>query len=390
MPRSCQPLRSRPPRSTRRGAIAALVAVLLPVLLVMVGFGINVAYMELTRTQLRISCDAAAKAALVNFGATQQQASACALGQSVSAANPVGGQPLVIPSGNFVFGNAAKNPLTGVYTFTPGLAPMNSVQVTGAITLPHLFASFLPSASFTLDQVSVTSRVSHDIVLVLDRSASMAFDLSNNEFSYPSDRSTFTQLQNYFTPPSPTGSRWYELTQAVNLFIGVLQSRNLDAHVALVTYAENYALGNYSATEASLDVPLSGVYSLIPAAMDVWGQKPLLGDTNISAGLAMAQAELTGPLARVTANRTIILLTDGVATTGNLDIPGLTLSDRTGSEIITHVITFGGEASTGSVATSMQGAAQNGNGMYFNAPTAAQLQQAFQEIADSLPAVLIN
>ena len=35
-------------------------------------------------------------------------------------------------------------------------------------------------------------------------------------------------------------------------------------------------------------------------------------------------------------------------------------------------------------------AASNGNGMFFNAATAAQLQQAFQQIADSLPAVLIK
>ncbi len=55
------------------------------------------------------------------------------------------------------------------------------------------------------------------------------------------------------------------------------------------------------------------------------------------------------------------------------------------------MITFGAEAAGGSsYGTAMQLAATNGNGMYFNAPTAGQLSTAFTTIADSLPAVLIK
>jgi hypothetical protein len=169
-----------------------------------------------------------------------------------------------------------------------------------------------------------------------------------------------------------------------------LQARNLDVHVGLVTFAENYSFGSYSATEASLDVPLTATYSQIPTAMNVWGQSPLLGNTNIEAGLNLAQTELTGPDARTTANRAIILLSDGVATSGNLNIPSLTLAARTSSGIITYTIAFGGEASSGAAQAAMSGAAQNGNGVFYDAPTAAQLQTAFQQIADSLPAVFID
>ena len=56
----------------------------------------------------------------------------------------------------------------------------------------------------------------------------------------------FSPLQAYFTPPSPTGSRWNALTNAVNSFVSVLQSRNIDAHVCLVTFAETYSFGNYT------------------------------------------------------------------------------------------------------------------------------------------------
>jgi len=373
----------------RRAAIVVLVAVLLPILVLLIGFAVNVAYMEMVRTQLRISCDSAAKAGLINLGATQQTTTARAFARTVSGNNLVGGQTLSLADSNIEFGNAAKNG-NGLYIFTSGAAPLNSARVTGTMNVPYLFGAFMPGGQFTVSEVSVTSRISHDIVLVLDRSASMAFDLSANEFTYPADRSAITPLQAYFTPPSPTASRWYSLTVAVNEFVTMLQARDLDVHLALVTFAENYSLGNYSATEASLDVQLTPTYSQIPTAMSVWGQTPLLGNTNIEAGLNMAQTELTGPRARVTANRTIILLTDGVATTGNLSIPSLTLAARLNSQIVTNTITFGGEANSGSAQSAMSGAATNGNGTFYAAPTAATLQQAFQQIADSLPAVLIN
>jgi Flp pilus assembly protein TadG len=374
----------------RRGAIAVLVAVMIPVLLVLTAFAVNVSYMQMVREQLRVTCDASAKAALVNFGATQQQSSAIALAQSLANQNLVAGQTLPINSSNLLFGNATKG-TSGVYAFSAGGSPLNSVQLTGTISAPLLMPTFLPIKSFVPNQVSFVTRVSHDICLVLDRSASMAFDLSVNEFTYPADVAAGRNpLQCYFVAPSPTASRWVSLTQAVNSFVSVLQARNLDVHLALATYAEAFTFGTYSATEASLDVQLTNNFNSTVTAMNNYGQNPLLGDTNIAAGLALAQSELTGPRARTTANRTIILLTDGVATTGNTDIPGIALSYRQTNNIVMHTITFSAEAGTSAAQAAMQGAATNGNGMYFYAPTSAQLQTAFQTIADSLPAVLVQ
>lgn len=373
----------------RHGAMIPVVALTMPIVILFIGYSVNIAYMQLMRTELRLTTDSAAKAALVNFGATNSQSSAIAFGKATSANNKVGGAVLSIPTSGFKFGNSTKQS-NGAYVFNAGATPVNSVQVTATATTALPIGSMIPNGTFTCSKTAYATRVSHDIVLVLDRSASMAFDLSSSEFVYPPDRTLFSPLQSYFTPPSPTASRWAALTAAVNSFVTVLQARNLDVKVGLVTYAEDYSLGQYSSTVASLDKTLTTSTSSITTAMNAWGATPLLGDTNIAAGLALAQAELTSSRARSTADRTIILLTDGVATTGNTNIPGLTSSYRTGSSIVTHVITFGGEAATGSVATSMQTAAQNGNGMFFNAATAAQLQAAFQNIADSLPAVLVN
>ncbi len=389
LPAVLRPGRRRRP-APRRGAIAVLVAVTVPMIVLLASLAINVAYMQLIRQQLRVVTDSAAKAALVNYGATQSQSGATTFGQSVASNNLVAGKSVTIPSSNFVYGNAATNG-SGTYVFTANGTPVNSIQVTATASANYFLGMFLPSSSFSNTQSSLTTRISHDIVLVLDRSASMAFDLSNSEFSYPSDVSAGKNpLQCYFTPPSTTLSRWAALTTAVNSFVSTLQARNLDVHVGLVTYAENYTFGTFTSTESALDVTLGSNLTLLVPAMNAYGLQPLIGDTNIEAGLDTAQTELTGSRARTTSDRTIILLTDGVPTQGNTNIAQVTGSLRSNSQIVTHVITFGGEASTGSVQTSMQAAATAGYGMFFNAPTAAQLTTAFTTIADSLPAVLIK
>jgi Flp pilus assembly protein TadG len=372
----------------RLGAITLLTAITIPVLLLLTAFAVNVAYMQMIREQLRVACDSSAKAALVNYGASQNKTTAISFAQTIANANPVAGTPLSLSSSNVLFGNAAAGS-NGVYAFTKNGTPTNSVQVNGSASTPLFMATFLPLSRFTPSQTSVVTRISHDIILVLDRSASMAFDLSVNEFSYPSDRPG-PLITNYFTSPSPTLSRWASLTSAVNTFISILQARNLDVHVGLVTYAETFSFGTFSATEASLDVQLTSNYSSITTAMNAWGAVPLLGDTNIQAGLNMAATELTGPRARTTADRTIILLTDGVATAGNTDIPTIATTLRTNDQLVIDTITFSAEAGTATAQAAMQGAATNGNGLYFYAPTSAQLQTAFTTIADSLPAVLVQ
>lgn len=377
-------------RGSRRGAIAILVVAVIAVLIVLAAFAVNVAYMQLVREQLRVACDSAAKAALVNLGATQSESSAISFAQTVSNHNLVAGKPPQISAANIVFGNATPDG-SGVYEFTPGLKPFNAAKVTGNVTRGLFLQTFLPVSDFSTAQISLTTRISHDVCLVLDRSASMAFDLSNSEFSYPADVALGKNpMQIYFTRPSPSASRWRALGDAVNAFISTLQSRRLDVRVGMATYAEDFSFGSYSGNRASLDVPLTSSLSKIAAGMNGRGRSPLLGDTNIEAGLAQAALELSGPRARTTANRTIVLLTDGVPTSGNTDIPSLTLNNRQSFQIVTHVITFGGQAAGGAYQRLMMDAAENGNGKFYNAPNAADLQQAFQSIADSLPAVLIK
>ena len=47
----------------RKGAMMPVVAFMLPIIMIFVGYSINIAYMEMAQTELRLSCDSAAKAA---------------------------------------------------------------------------------------------------------------------------------------------------------------------------------------------------------------------------------------------------------------------------------------------------------------------------------------
>ena len=76
-------------RLRRRGAMLILVAVLLIVLIVTVVFSVDVAYMQLTRTQLRSATDAAARAAAESLSRTQDTAQARAAAKAIATKNLV-------------------------------------------------------------------------------------------------------------------------------------------------------------------------------------------------------------------------------------------------------------------------------------------------------------
>src|SRR5580704_12599147 len=89
---------------TRRGSIVVMAAVTIPVLLVLTAFAVNVAYMQMIRSQLRVACDASSKAALLSLGQTQSQTTARTFASTVAAKNLVAGQTLSLSSSNIIFG----------------------------------------------------------------------------------------------------------------------------------------------------------------------------------------------------------------------------------------------------------------------------------------------
>ncbi len=378
-------------RSARRGVVLVLLAFMSVAMLVFAALVINWSYIELTRTQLQAAADAAAKAALLELSENQSYDDARQAARNTALKNLVAGHQLQLSDADIVFGNGHRDGGDRV-VFTPDGVPTNSVRVdarrsggsmSGAV--PVLFAGFLQTKTFEAARYSTATRIDHDICVVVDRSGSMAWDLTGVEFSYPAELGEGSTLQAYFTPPHATGSRWAAVVNALQLFRAVILQRDLNAKIGLVSYASDYEFGYYNSERVTLDQPLSKSTQLFVDAAIGIGESPIIGDTNIAAGLETGGAALTDPaVSRFTANRTLILLTDGHPTEGlSPDVVAVGLA---GQRIDIHTITFG----EGANQALMQTVASIGRGEHYHATTDEALSEAFRQIAEQLPAVLTD
>ncbi|MEM8680422.1 MAG: pilus assembly protein TadG-related protein [Planctomycetota bacterium] len=187
----------------RKGAVAPLFALLLPVMILLSGFAINLAYMQLIRTELRVATDASARAAGVAFSELQSVDQSLTHARATAALNTVAGSPLLVDTtddmGDISFGTSTKAATGSRYQFSPlttasvrsETALASAVRVTGRrdvgsssgpvdLFMSAFFPQFTPVIS------SVATQLDRDIALILDRSGSMAFheDFTNDSASW--------------------------------------------------------------------------------------------------------------------------------------------------------------------------------------------------------------
>ncbi len=176
-------------RKSRAGTIVVMLAVLLPVLLAIAAFSVDISYMQLTRGELRAATDAAARAAGECMSRTQDVDLARLAAQNTASANRVGGKPLLLRDEEIIFGNASF--ANSTWSFTPNGTPFNSVHVTGSRTASSLaggvdlfFGRAIGTADFQPSLSTTVVRLDRDICLVLDRSSSMKFPITADDSSY--------------------------------------------------------------------------------------------------------------------------------------------------------------------------------------------------------------
>ncbi|TWT95869.1 von Willebrand factor type A domain protein [Botrimarina colliarenosi] len=383
-------IRRRHRRHDRRGATLVLIAVMSTTLVSLGALVINWSYIELTNTQLRSASDAAAKAAAVTLSQAQSEADARQAARTVASQYRIGGLTLNLSDDDIEFGNGQPNG-TGGYAFTAGEQPLNCARVvarcgpnSATASVPVLFANLLPDDAFNLSKEAIAGRFDHDVCVVVDRSASMAWDLTGTDFSYPEEYNNDSTLQNYFRPPHPTGSRWAKLIEALEVFRDVVDRRDLNAKIGLVSYSSDYTFGFYQSSKATRDQLLDANNNLFVDAAYAISQEPIIGDTNIAAGINNGRAVLLRSEGRMTANRTMILLSDGRKTEGGNPVTRAAVAAE--SRITVHTISFG----DGADQDAMEQIAQAAGGNHYHAATAAELDAAFEQIARELPAVLIH
>lgn len=365
-------------KASRRGSALVLSGWILLLLAILSAFVINLAYIELSTTQLHVASDAAARAAGRTFIVTGSKEKAVEAAKHFGQLNRVANEPLQIGEDDVIFGKSVRKDFSSRYGFSPGI-DANAVQVTarkgansagGPLKVPIPW--FLSVNDISLERSSISTQVDIDIALVIDRSGSMAYAADEKAAFPPFPKSSppgwgFGQLV-------PDNSRWRDLETAVNTFAEELSNSPIDTRLAIVSYAG----------AATLDLSLTVDVLNAPKILDKYTKNFYAGATNIGAGLQSGGGALKkgAPGSREGAIKVIVLMTDGIRTAGPNPVPIAQTLSKVGTLIFT--ITFSGEADK----LTMKAVAEKGNGRSFHADSVASLQDAFIEIVKQLPTLL--
>ncbi|MCA9060613.1 MAG: VWA domain-containing protein [Planctomycetaceae bacterium] len=390
---------------SRRGAAHILIASMLIVFVIAAALTIDLAYMQLIRTELRAATDAAAKAGAEALVRTQNEDEAVAAAVRYARMNRVAGKPFQIRPADVSIGRVTVTN-SGSYRFTEHAVPSNAIRVNGQIgnraatqAVPLFFSGILGAEDFSTSRQATAARQEVEVCLSLDRSGSMLFDMSGEDYSYPKPNpnlSTYTDWgeiwQYHLSPPHPTRSRWVVLADAIGLFLDEAERNPIPPRTSLVTWVSDYMvpLAPYQVFPAAeSDVPLprsesaawTGNRRQIEVAIEKRTRGQMLGGTNMSAGIDRAVQELTGPNSQRLSNKVVILLTDGQWNDGRDPLEAA--RDAAAQGITIHTVTM-----LSSDPGTMRRIAEITGGNFYQTSNQMQLRAAFQELARSLPVVL--
>ncbi len=329
----------------RRGAMLVLIAIMMLGFMVAVAFSVDVAMMHLSRTELRTATDAASKAAAATLADSVNVDQAIARGQQIAAANTVNGQPLLLARGDFQFGRSSEL-ADGTFAFSAADIPRNSVRVDGRRTVgslsgpvPLFFGNLLGVDFFEPQTRATATYIERDIALVVDRSGSM------------------------------TGSKFRDLTSAIDIFVNTLDETPVDEQVGLASYSEF----------ASADVFLTSDLSQISRGVRALS---LGGFTSISRGMDAGRTVMDGGRGPEFVERTMIVMTDGLHNRG--PEPRTTATALAAAGVKIHTITFGRDADR----SRMEEVARIGGGRHYHADNGDQLREIYREIALTLSTMI--
>jgi hypothetical protein len=348
------------------------------VIVAFAAFAINLTYIELARTELRIATDAAARAAgreLIRTGGDLEMAKL--KGKEAANRNFVVGQRLLLDDADFVFGTSSRNSSTQRYNFVPDTEDANAVLVNGRFSedspngpVQLCMPIVMGMGTFETSQNAIAAQSELDIALVLDRSGSMAFSIDENGASSSVPASAPAGWS--FGQAVPPNSRWHDAVNATNQFMQTLSNTPANERIALCTYNE-LAWNETDFSQESEDISIS---------LDNHTQAFEGGATNIGGGIQAGLDALSAFDGRPWATKLMIIMTDGIHNSGTA--PSTATVEAQAAGVIIYTISFSNDADT----TSMAQVASATGGKHFHAPTTEALNDAFQEIGRSLPSLL--
>lgn len=368
----------------RRGSIVALVAVLLPVLMVVMAYSIHVAYVESISSRTQVVADIVARSAGRRYATTADRELTLEAARFAAQQNPIAGAEIPVEMSDLEFGVSDRSNASVGYSFEPLTVeqeqeePGNAVRFsTGSLSnsstvvIGSLFPSLGGSSHVHPLKVAANTQGSIDIGLVLDRSGSMrwASDEDSDAAPRPADEPPG------WTPGDPISpaSRWLDTVRAVDAFIDYLRTSERREKISLSTYSHN----------TTTNLPLTQNLSLVRPALDEISNAFMGGSTAIGMGLAEGQLALLDPgPSRSWASKIMIIMTDGIHNTGMDPEPVAQALAEEG--VILFTITFGAAADQ----ERMTALAEISGGQHFHASDGSELTNAFQEIGRRLPSLL--
>ena len=367
------------PMRPRDGSVLMTVLVVLPILLLMGVFAINVAYIQTVRTKVQIVADNSARAANVVYVATGDEALALDAANEMAALNPVESVVIPLNSTDLEFGLSQRNSKNKEFTFTPGKNG-NSVRIStnsfSAGAGPSI-VSPLPIFGFTQEirpnAVAAHAQTTLDVAVIIDRSGSMVY--AANETSETWDNPAAAPPGWAYGDPAPPSSRWLDLREAVAGFCDELDRSSKVEKVALCGYADA------SATHQILTED----YQLIINQLDILSNAFVGGSTNIGDGIIEGVHAVSDPkYARPWATNAMVLMSDGKHNTGTG--PYNAIQFAVDKEIPVYTVSFSDEANK----KLMRNLANETGGSYYHAADAAELNEAFRKIARELPSMIVQ
>ncbi|MGC4005533.1 MAG: vWA domain-containing protein [Pirellulales bacterium] len=377
-------------RSARRGAVLMLVALFIVILVGMAAFAIDLSYIQLSKAQLRSAADAAAKAGAATLRKSQSTSAASSAAIAMAAKNTVNGKAFALSASDIEYGQSIKQ-TDGSWNFVVGAMPYRAMRVNAKLTagsgagpINSIFGKIFGKDNYQTTQTAVASQYDQQLVLCLDRSHSMCFDLSGIDWIYPINIALPNSLKRN---PQP-GSRWVALEDAVGDFLDILPTTSIPPKLALVTWASDITTSSYeylvtgkTSAGVTTDVALTANYETVRSAVNSRGDNIMLGGTNMSTGLQRA-IDVLNASSDTMAKKSIILMTDGLWNQG-ID-PTVTAANAKAAGIVVNTITF---LPTADQSTMIEIARITG-GKHYLATDEASLRAAFVELATSLPVVL--
>jgi hypothetical protein len=363
---------------------------MITVLVIMAGVTINLGYISLLRTQQKVAIDASAKAAVEALVRTEDQAAAATAAQTIAGMHKVGSETVSVALENIHFGRSEEQS-DGSFLFQKDLTPPNSARIisllgaAGDTPAVPLFFPGMKHGKFRGSVASVSTFLMNEVVLCLDRSGSMKFDMTGTSWSYPDGGFSWDR---YYGPAHSTESRWAHLRAAIEVFMDEAEVSVRPPRVALVTWSSDTADDGISSTDYAL--PANGfdwatnrtdVTNALNSRSAEEDTDGVYGGTQMALGFQAGIDAFDTPNAHPMANRVIVLLTDGQYQ-GD-DPYDVALTARNAGITVHCISLLAGE--TYDKAKSI--AEATGGGAYM-ANNGQELKDAFAEIARSLNIVL--